>query len=281
MSVKTDYEKKGDERLRYSYVPIVDEEFERLIPPLSEEEFSQLEQNILEEGECHDPIITWNQIIVDGHNRWRIIQSHPGEIDYKCVEKVFLSRNDAMTWIINNQLGRRNLKKVDAILLAQKRCEIVAAEAKERQLSTLKQNADRFVNNDKTEESPIDTRKEVAKLAGVSTGTVAQFEQIQKKAPELIPKIQAQEMTIGGAYKAVKAAEKADALLPTTPEDEEDEYTAENLGKDLSDIFDTCLDMIHQLIDSHQDVATDNPKVVLSAIRSFVKELTTVKERVE
>ena len=273
--------------MRYSYVPIVDEEFERLIPPLSEEEFSQLEQNILEEGECHDPIITWNQIIVDGHNRWRIIQNHPGEIDYKCVEKVFLSRNDAMTWIINNQLGRRNLKKVDAILLAQKRCEIVAAEAKERQSAAggdrrseaYRENAS--VQMDKSDSEPIDTRKEVAKLAGVSTGTVARFEEVQKKAPELIPKIQAQEMTIGGAYKAVKAAEKADALLPTTPEDEEDEYTAENLGKDLSAIFDTCLDMIHQLIDSHQDVATDNPKVVLSAIRSFVKELTTVKERVE
>ena len=274
--------------MRYSFVPVVDEEFERLIPPLSDEEFSQLEQNILEEGECHDPIITWNQIIVDGHNRWRIIQNHPGEVDYKCVEKVFLSRNDAMTWIINNQLGRRNLKKVDAIMLAQKRCEIIAEEAKEKQTEAGKKNLEAFKNGlssvqmDKTkEEAPIDTRKEIAKLAGVSTGTVARFEEVQRKAPELIPKIQAQEMTIGGAYKAVKAAEKADALLPTTPEDEEDEYGAEELERDLDAIFSTCLDMIHQLIDAHQDIATDNPKVVLSAIRSFVKELATVKERVE
>ena len=267
--------------MRYSYVPVVDEEFERLIPPLSDEEFSQLEQNILEEGECHDPIITWNKIIVDGHNRWRIIQKHPDEVDYKCVEKVFLSRNDAMTWIINNQLGRRNLKKVDAILLAQKRCEIIAVEAKEKQLATLKQNADRSVQMDKTEETPIDTRKEVAKLAGVSTGTVARFEEVQRKAPELIPKIQAQEMTIGGAYKAVKEKEKAVVSPPAMPEDEEDEYGAEELERDLDAIFSTCLDMIHQLIDAHQDIATDNPKVVLTAIRNFVKELSTVKERVE
>lgn len=272
--------------MRYEFVPTVDEEFERLIPPLSDEEFSQLEQNILEEGECHDPIITWNQIIIDGHNRWRIIQRHPGEVDYKCVEKVFLSRNDAMAWIINNQLGRRNLKKVDAILLAQKRCEIIAAEAKEKQLSNLKQNVDRSVQMDKTEETaPIDTRKEVAKLAGVSTGTVARFEEVQKKAPELIPKIQAKEISIGGAYRAVKEKEKADVTPETTQKYEEteyeEEYGAEDLERDMNSIFCNCIDKIHHLIDSHQDIATDNPKVVLAVVRSFEKELSAVKERVK
>lgn len=272
--------------MRYSYVPVVDEEFERLIPPLSDEEFSQLEQNILEEGECHDPIITWNKIIVDGHNRWRIIQKHPDEVDYKCVEKVFLSRNDAMTWIINNQLGRRNLKKVDAILLAQKRCELLAEEAKAKQAAAggdKRSEAYRetaSVKNDKSDSNPIDTRKEIAKLAGVSTGTVAQFEQVQKKAPELVGKIQAGEMTIGGAYKAIKEEEKVEAPDPAMPEDE-DEYGAAELERDLNAIFDTCIDMIHHLIDTHQDIATDNPKVVLTAIRNFVKELSTVKERVE
>jgi hypothetical protein len=46
-------------------------ELEILIPPLTSEEFKQLERNILEEG-IRDPLVTWNGILVDGHNRYRI-----------------------------------------------------------------------------------------------------------------------------------------------------------------------------------------------------------------
>ena len=86
--------------------------------------------------------------------------------------------------------------------------------AKEKQLSTLKQNADRSIQMDKTEEAPINTQKEIAKTAGVSTGTVARYQEVKKKAPELVPKIKSGEMTIGGAYKAVKAEEKPIAPAP-------------------------------------------------------------------
>ena len=56
---------------------IVDPEFEEKIPRLSEDEFQLLEQLILEEGRIKDPIVTWNGIIVDGHNRNRILRSVP------------------------------------------------------------------------------------------------------------------------------------------------------------------------------------------------------------
>lgn len=59
--------------------------------------------------------------------------------------------------------------------------------------------------------TPIHVRSEIAKMAGVSEGTVAQFEQIQKKKPELIKEIREGNMTIGGAYKEVKRQEKAAA----------------------------------------------------------------------
>ena len=47
----------------------VDKEFEKIIPPLDEEEFKQLKNNILRDGEIYHPIIVWNGIIVDGHHR--------------------------------------------------------------------------------------------------------------------------------------------------------------------------------------------------------------------
>lgn len=190
----------------------IDPEFEALIPPLSEDEFKQLRENILEANEVYDPLITWNGVLVDGHNRWKIIRENPG-VAYKVTDVLFLNRNEAILWIINNQLGRRNLNKADAITLGQRKAEITAQAAKEKQAEAGKKNIEAYhgissVKNDKTNEPPISTRKEVARLAGVSEGTVAQFEQVQKKKPELVEKIRKGEMTIGGAYKEVKEAEK-------------------------------------------------------------------------
>lgn len=89
---------------------IVDPEFEEKIPRLSEDEFQLLEQLILEEGRIKDPIVTWNGVIVDGHNRYRIMLKHPEiQIPFKIYEKEFPDRFAAIAWICRNQLGRRNL----------------------------------------------------------------------------------------------------------------------------------------------------------------------------
>ena len=55
----------------------IDQEFAEKIPPLTKEEFEQLEANILADGVVINPLIVWNGVIVDGHNRYRIIQMHP------------------------------------------------------------------------------------------------------------------------------------------------------------------------------------------------------------
>lgn len=86
----------------------IDPEFEAKCPPLTEDELSQLEENILEEGLVLMPLIVWNDTIVDGHNRYRIAQAHPG-IGFRTHEKQFNNRYEALSWICKNQLGRRNL----------------------------------------------------------------------------------------------------------------------------------------------------------------------------
>ena len=86
----------------------IDPEFEGKIPPLTTEEFQQLENNILADGVVINPIIVWDGVIVDGHNRYRIIEQHP-EIHYTTHEKHFDDRYSVIAWICKNQLGRRNL----------------------------------------------------------------------------------------------------------------------------------------------------------------------------
>ena len=56
---------------------IIDPEFVACIPPLSQDEFEQLEENILSSGKIYNPILVWNHTIVDGHNRYRILKRHP------------------------------------------------------------------------------------------------------------------------------------------------------------------------------------------------------------
>ena len=86
----------------------IDPEFQSQIPPLTDDEFKQLEENILKEGKLLSPLIVWNNTLVDGHNRYAILQKHP-EIYFSTMPLRFENREEAIAWICRNQLGRRNL----------------------------------------------------------------------------------------------------------------------------------------------------------------------------
>ena len=100
----------------------IDPEFSEKIPPLTPEELEQLEANILEEGAVINPLIVWNGVIVDGHNRYRILQKHP-EITFHVYEKEFSDRYEVIAWICKNQLGRRNLTESQKKYLVGKQYE--------------------------------------------------------------------------------------------------------------------------------------------------------------
>ena len=160
----------------------IDEEFKNLIPPLSADEFSRLEKSILAEG-VREPIITWNGVIVDGHNRYAICQKHA--IEYQNRERQFESRDAAKIWIIENQFGRRNLSAYSRGLLALELEPLYAAEAKRRQVNSGKnygRGQEKVVQNSS---QPIDaskTREKVAKAAGVSHDTIRKIKAIEAEA---------------------------------------------------------------------------------------------------
>ncbi|WP_087368203.1 hypothetical protein [Faecalibacterium sp. An192] len=52
-------------------------EFAGKISPLREEERKQLEENILADGVVINSLISWNGVLVDGHNRYHILQQYP------------------------------------------------------------------------------------------------------------------------------------------------------------------------------------------------------------
>lgn len=89
---------------------VVRDEFKSLIPPLSPEEYAQLETNILTEG-IRDPLVLWEDgdvyILIDGHNRYAICAKHGLNFHYKIMS--FASADEVKVWMVTNQLGRRNL----------------------------------------------------------------------------------------------------------------------------------------------------------------------------
>ncbi|BDD13063.1 hypothetical protein FUAX_54950 (plasmid) [Fulvitalea axinellae] len=88
------------------------QELEEFIHPLTAEETEQLEENIARDG-VREPLIVWEDndryVLVDGHNRYRIARSLG--IDFKIRTVEFADTEAVKHWMINNQLGRRNITK--------------------------------------------------------------------------------------------------------------------------------------------------------------------------
>jgi hypothetical protein len=190
----------------------IDQEFQELIPPLSQEERAGLEQNLIDNG-CRVPLDVWQEtnILLDGHHRYDICMRH--NIPYKVNLLSLADRNAAQIWIIRNQFDRRNLNAYNRSVLALKMEGIYKEKAKENLIekgreSALKQHG-RVLENSPKPITPVDTRKEVAKSAGVSDNTIARVKKIEEKAtPEVKGKLEQGEISINEAYKQVKREER-------------------------------------------------------------------------
>jgi N6-adenosine-specific RNA methylase IME4/ParB-like chromosome segregation protein Spo0J len=209
------------------------QELESLIPPLSNEEFKQLERNILEEG-IREPLITWNGILIDGHNRYRIAQEH--DMNYETLEKEFEDLNAVKIWMVNNQLGRRNLQDFVRGELFSVIEDILKQKGKEKQLLTLNKGLETPVLStiDKTEHN---TRNIISDKLGWSTGKKAMFDIVRTKAPEEVKeKLRTGEVSINQAYKEIKKEEKKVERVELIQKQIED--IEEGLLPDLIGLFD-------------------------------------------
>ncbi|MDF9797504.1 hypothetical protein OKW21_002767 [Catalinimonas alkaloidigena] len=100
----------NDKSIHYNDIK-VKSELQNFITPLSEDSREQLEENIKLNG-CLDPLTLWDKkngdlVLVDGHNRYQICSKH--DIPFRVRVIRFGSEEEAKDWMINHQLGRRNL----------------------------------------------------------------------------------------------------------------------------------------------------------------------------
>ena len=185
----------------------IKEEFKKLIPPLTTEEFKQLEDNCLAEG-IREKIITWNGFIIDGHNRFEI--SERWNLDFETESKHFENEEAVKEWMILNQFGRRNLSNYQRSVLALELEDVFSKKAKENQAIQYKGNSLKQIS---AEVKPIETRKELSKLASVSHDTIDKVKKIQAKATEEVKaKLSTGEVSINAAYKEIKKEEKQEEI---------------------------------------------------------------------
>ena len=200
---------------------IIDKEFEGLLPVLTPDESENLEQSILNNG-LLDPIKIWEEpktgrfIIIDGHNRYRILKKNNISLnywDYKIIYADELpTRNDVKRWMLEQQLGRRNLSDIEKYEIVQKFKSVFEQKAKQNQslggkgLSNL---------------SKVNTRKQMANATGVSEGSYRKIDAVmQSDNEELKQKLRDKKISTDAAYKKLKKKELDQK--PLTPEQEID-----------------------------------------------------------
>lgn len=173
----------------------IDPEFRDKIPPLSEDEFQKLEQNILEDGEVREPLVVWHNTIIDGHHRWKIIQKH-NLTNYKIKQMDFPDKWAAIVWMCRNQLGRRNITDEQRTYLigeayrAQKMTQGAADGFRGNQHEKVVKHQNGVL--------PKDTRtaKVIAKKFGVGSSTV-------DRASQFVESLDAAETVSAGFKEAV------------------------------------------------------------------------------
>ena len=194
----------------------IDPEFASKIPPLREEELKQLEENILADGVVINPLIVWNGVIVDGHNRYHILQQHP-EIQFTTYEKQFPDRYAAISWICKNQLGRRNLtpQQFKYLIGQQYDAEKLAERFRGNQYTSVERSGcGQNVHN----QNPERTAEKIARENNLNEKYVRRaghFAQGVDAAEEAVPGIK-QEILTG----SIKPTEKAVAAIAKAPPEE-------------------------------------------------------------
>jgi len=229
-------------------------ELEVLIPPLTSEEFKQLERNILEEG-IRDPLVTWNGILVDGHNRYRIATEY--DIEFVTVEKEFADMNAVKEWMVTNQLGRRNLQdfvKGELHDILEELFKIKGAEIY-KQKSVFKGNQYFAPLSIIDNGAKHNTQKIIADKLGWSTGKKAMFDVVKTKAPEEIKeKLRTGEVSINQAYKEVRKEEHEQSKTQKAIE------IIEKVYESNTNIFHgNCIDFIKTIEEKSVDCLITDP----------------------
>lgn len=173
------------------YSLTINSKYQKLIPPLLPDEYQALEESILNDG-CISPIIVWNNVIIDGHNRYAICKKH--NIPFSTIRMNFNSNEEAMVWICRNQLGRRNISEETRKYLIGKRFETEKLIGAKNQLGINQYSKKEDINSNNSDMSAEKsqqnkTAKRIGEEYNLSHGTVEKYSRFAKYIDEIDKKV--------------------------------------------------------------------------------------------
>lgn len=214
----------------------LDEEFQKRLRPLSPQEKSLLEKNIVKSGRALDRLVVWNGLLVDGHHRLEACEAN--ELPYNVRQLDCDSRDEVLQWIDENQEGRRNdPPSVRALRVAENTTFLGHGEKKNQRATS-------------------SSLAEAAEKADVSVATMKHAKKVKEKgSPAIMKAINEEKMTVKEAasvvdkpkpeqMKAAKEPKKPDVANMVNPWDglnasiEEQMTVLRGVSRKLNEIFD-------------------------------------------
>ncbi|MGI4777391.1 MAG: plasmid replication/partition related protein [Janthinobacterium lividum] len=189
---------------------VVNEDLRAYIDPLTPEEEQALERSILTEG-CRDALVLWGDVLVDGHNRYRICRKH--DLPFETLQNPrFRSIDDVHLWMIDQHLGRRSVSDFQRGVLALRKKEIVSARSEGS--SGARGDAPFDGGTTVAPAAPMIGRDALAKAARLSSSQIVMIEKIQRHAaPEVVEAVRSGTISInaGAAVASLPAEEQSAA----------------------------------------------------------------------
>lgn len=169
---------------------------------MTDEQFGQLEKNILRDGKILSPLRAWKEtnILIDGHHRLTIARKHG--LNYRVEYFSYASRAEALKSAIDNQDGQRNMTDMQRIEVARRYEDAVRREAQEHSMANLKQNPE-VVNLPPRDNGK--SRDALGAIAGVSGSTYEHGVYAIEHAPEqVVDAARSGELSVNAAYTVAK-----------------------------------------------------------------------------
>lgn len=195
----------GIEYTSAEHTPTILPELADLLPPLSGEQVSALEKDLLQNG-CYSPIIVNEDlVVVDGHNRQQICTRH--DLPYKMAVFAFDDLLEAKQWALDTQKGRRNLDKWELGKIALKLRPEIEARAKANQQTYYgnQHESGPSATLPEVHAAPVDTRKELAASVGLGERTMGKVMQIDAHAPAAVKDaLDKKELSVNQGYQITR-----------------------------------------------------------------------------
>lgn len=224
----------GTQYMSDEHTPTVLPEMSELLPPLTDEQLSLLEADILKNG-CYTPVIVNEElVVVDGHNRMNICQKHG--LPYRMAVFSFEDLLEAKQWALDTQKSRRNLSINELCKIAMKLRPEIEAKAEKRKADN---GGDKKSDVAKSEMTPVSSpilsekssvRKELAEAVGVGEVTMGRAMKIEDEAPKTIKDaVDSGDITIAQGYNLTRELEDMDI-----PEEDQEDAAREAVEREIA-----------------------------------------------